>query len=174
MWDGEPRHDVPNPYSWCSYTECGQELWQVAYAFTQRAVYVASQMDCPHCRLREQCLGRNAKGNRARRISAVLRLLPSPSSVEQYPHLLKAMRWVDVAGRALRRTWIIHWLSQYVELLSFAPMPEETSPPPRPPRAIRSHHRWSWRDRLACNAWWGPPRMRITEAFVPAFLAGSE
>jgi len=34
-------------------------------AFTQRAVYVASQTDCPYCELRGQCLGRGAKGNRA-------------------------------------------------------------------------------------------------------------
>ena len=93
----------------------GASLWlsevRQENVFTQRAVYVASQMDCPHCTLREQCLGRNANGNRARRISAVRRLLPSPSSVEQDPHLLEAIRWVDVAGRALRRTWIAHWRS---------------------------------------------------------------
>jgi hypothetical protein len=49
----------------------GASLWlsevRQENAFTQRAVYAASQMDCPHCTLREQCLGRNAKGNRARR-----------------------------------------------------------------------------------------------------------
>ncbi len=93
----------------------GASLWlsevRQENVFTQRAVYVASQMDCPHCTLREQCLGRNANGNRARRISAVRRLLPSPSSVEQDPHLLESIRWVDVAGRALRRTWIAHWRS---------------------------------------------------------------
>lgn len=139
-------------------------------AFTQRAVYVASQMDCPSCRLREQCLGRNAKGNRARRISAVRRLLPSPSSVVQNPHLLQAMRWVDVAGRALRRTWIAHWRRQYVEILPVAQAQQEARPP-RPPRALRSHHRWSWQDRLASNEWWGPPQLRIMVAGVPAFLA---
>ena len=156
----------------------GASLWlsevRQENAFTQRAVSVASQMDCPHCTLREQCLGRNAKGNRARRISAVRRLLPSPSSVEQDPHLLQAIRWVDVAGRALRRTWIVHWCSQYVEILPLAEIPEKTSPPSRPPRSIRSHHRWSWHDRLARNAWWGPPLLRITVAGVPAFLAVSE
>jgi len=139
-------------------------------AFTQRAVYVASQMDCPFCRLREQCLGRNAKGNRARRISTVRRLLPSPSSVVQNPHLLQAMRWVDVAGRALRRTWIAHWRRQYVEVLPVAQAQQEARPP-RPPRALRSHHRWSWQDRLASNEWWGPPQLRIMIAGVPAFLA---
>jgi len=81
------------------------------------------------------------------------------------------MRWVDVAGRALRRTWIAHWRGQYVEVLPLVNIPQGVSPPPRPPRAVRSHHRWSWLDRFACNAWWGPPQLRITVAGVPAFLA---
>jgi len=59
----------------------GASLWlsevRQENAFTQRAVYVASQTACPHCELRGQCLGRGAKGNRARRVSAVRRLLPS-------------------------------------------------------------------------------------------------
>lgn len=153
----------------------GANLWlsevRQENAFTQRAVYVASQTDCPHCELRGQCLGRGAKGNRARRVSAVRRLLPSSSSVQPNPHLLAAIRWVDVAGRALRRTWMAHWRRQYVEVLPLAEMPQQVSPPPRPPRAVRSHSRWSWCDRLARNAWWGPPQLRITLAGVPAFLA---
>src|SRR5881394_673084 len=64
----------------------GASLWlsevRQENAFTQRAGYVASQTDCPHCRLREQCLAKGAKGNRARRISAVRRLFPAPASVE--------------------------------------------------------------------------------------------
>jgi hypothetical protein len=142
-------------------------------AFTQRAVYVASQTDCPHCELRGQCLGRGAKGNRARRVSAVRRLLPSPSSVQRNPHLLGAIRWVDVAGRALRRTWVAHWRRQYVEVIPLAQIPKSLAPPPRPPRAVRSHYRWSWCDRLAHNAWWGPSQLRITVAGVPAFLASN-
>jgi hypothetical protein len=49
-----------------------------------------------------------AKGDRARRVSAVRRLLPPPAPVplERKPILLGPIRWVDVAGRALRRTWI--------------------------------------------------------------------
>ncbi len=43
----------------------------------------------------------HGQGNRARRSSAVRRLLPSPSSVERYPHLLEAIQWVDGAGRSL-------------------------------------------------------------------------
>src|SRR5947209_9898049 len=116
-----------------------------------------------------------AKGDRARRVSAVRRLLPPPAPVpvERKPVLLGPIRWVDVAGRALRRTWMTHWRSQYVEILPLAGMPPCLSPPPRPPRAVRSHHRWSWQDRLACNAWSGPPHQRITVAGVPTFLASN-
>lgn len=81
------------------------------------------------------------------------------------------MRWVDVAGRALRRTWIAHWRRQYVEVLPLAQVQQEVRSPARPPRAVRSHRRWSWRDRLACNAWCGPPQLHLTSAGVPAFLA---
>ena len=116
-----------------------------------------------------------AKGDRARRVSAVRRLLPPPAPVpvEHKPVLLGPIRWVDVAGRALRRTWMTHWRRQYVEILPLAGMPPSLSPPPRPPRAVRSHHRWSWQDRLACNAWSGPPHQRITVAGVPTFLASN-
>lgn len=62
----------------------------------------------------------------------------------------------------------------HVEILPLAEIPEKPFLPPRPPRALRSHHRWSWHDRLACNVWWGPPLLRITVAGVPAFLAVSE
>ena len=49
-----------------------------------------------------------AKGDRARRVSAVRRLLPPPAPVQvsRKPVLLGPIRWVDVAGRALRRTWM--------------------------------------------------------------------
>ncbi len=61
----------------------GASLWlsevRQENAFTQRAVYVASQTDCPHCELRGQCLGRGAKGNRA--------LPPSVPSAASCPNL---------------------------------------------------------------------------------------
>ncbi len=142
-------------------------------AFTQRAVYLAFRTDCQHCSLREQCLASGAKGDRARRVSAVRRLLPPPSSVESKPVLLGSMRWVDVAGRALRRTWTTHWRRQHVEVIPLMVISEKSSPPPRPPRAVRSHHRWSWHDRLLCNAWLGPPQWRITLAGIPAFLTSN-
>ncbi|HEX6109195.1 MAG TPA: hypothetical protein VFZ02_07235 [Ktedonobacteraceae bacterium] len=158
----------------------GASLWlsevRQENAFTQRAVYLAYQTDCQRCALREQCLASGAKGDRARRVSAVRRLLPPivPVPLERKPILLGPIRWVDVPGRALRRTWIAHWRRQYVEVLPLADSPQSVSPPSRPPRAVRSHHRWSWHDRLACNAWWGPPQWRITVAGVPAFLITSE
>ena len=82
-----------------------------------------------------------------------------------------SMRWVDVAGRAIRRSWTSHWRRQYVEVLAVVEVPKSASPPARPPRAIRSRHRWSWHDRLAHNAWWGPPQLQVTVAGVPACLA---
>src|SRR5256884_6125300 len=72
--------------------------WRQENAFTQRAVYLAYQTDCLKCPLREQCLDPAAKGNRARRVSAVRRLLPPPASVERKPVVVGSMRWVDVAG----------------------------------------------------------------------------
>jgi len=153
----------------------GANLWlsevRQENAFTQRAVYLAYQTDCLKCSLREQCLDPAAKGNRARRVSAVRRLLPPPASVERKPVVVGPMRWVDVAGRALRRSWAAHWRRQYVEVLELAVIPKSISPPPRPPRAVRSHHRWSWQDRLSRNAGLGPPHLRVTVAGVPAFLA---
>jgi hypothetical protein len=74
-------------------------------AFTQRAIYRGLRTDCQPCSLKEQCLGRGAKGDRARRVNAVRRLLPPPAVVTRKLIVLGSMRWVDVAGRALRRTW---------------------------------------------------------------------
>ncbi len=78
---------------------------------------------------------------------------------------------VDGAGRAIRRSWASHWRRPYVEVFAVVEAPKSASPPARPPRAIRSRHRWSWHDRLAHNAWWGPPQLRVTVAGVPACLA---
>ena len=119
----------------------GASLWlsevRQENEFTQRAVYLAYQTDCQCCALREQCLAPGAKGNRARRVSVVRRLLPQPSSLERQPIFLGPMRWVDVAGRALRRRWTAHWRRHYVEVLPLPQTLPETKPPPRPPRALR-------------------------------------
>ena len=63
------------------------------------------------------------------------------------------------------------WRRQYVEILPLVQAQQEAKPPPRPPRALRSHHRWRGPDRLACNAWWGPPHLRVSVAGAPACLA---
>jgi hypothetical protein len=60
---------------------------------------------------------------------------------------------------------------QYVEILPLVQTQQKILPPPRPPRAIRSHHRWSWQDRLNRNAGFGPPQLRVSVAGVPACLA---
>ena len=60
---------------------------------------------------------------------------------------------------------------QYVEVLPLARAQPEAKPPPRPPRAVRSHQSFRWQDRLARNAGFGPPQLRVTVAGVPAFLA---
>lgn len=84
----------------------GATLWfselRQENAFTQRAVFLAALEDCQRCALREQCLRPGAKGNRARRLSAVRRLLPIPATVEPRTGVLPATRWRDVAGRADR------------------------------------------------------------------------
>lgn len=64
-----------------------------------------------------------------------------------------------------------HWRRQYVEILPLVQTQPELLPPPRPPRAIRSHHRWSWQDRLNSNATFGPPHLRVSVAGVLAGLA---
>jgi hypothetical protein len=153
----------------------GSSLWlselRQENAFTQRAVYAGFPSDCRACGLREQCLGQGARGNRARRVSAVRHLLPTPSSLEPQTGVLQATRWVDVAARSLRRTWTAHWRRQHVEVLPLVEIPKSLPPPSRPPRAIRSHPRWRGPDRLAHNAWWGPPHLRVSVAGVPSFLA---
>ncbi len=114
----------------------GATLWfselRQENAFTQRAVYMASSFDCQGCSLRDHCLGRGAKGNRARRVSAVRRLPPAPSSVEPPTGILGAARWVDVAGRNLRRTWTAHWRRQHIEVTLLNSPQQRASPTPFP------------------------------------------
>jgi hypothetical protein len=132
----------------------GVQLWQSETrqenAFTQRLIFVAKDADCAPCPLRGACLGRTASGNRGRRVSAVRRrqiggvvLHPRPASAEA------VIRWNDVAGRQLRRSWMAHWRQQTVTVTS---LPASLSPPDRPPRATRSHRRLSWLERLGRNA----------------------
>jgi hypothetical protein len=74
----------------------GASLWlsevRQENEFSQRAVYLTYQTDCQQCTLRERCLASGAKGDRARRVSAVRRLLPPPAVIERKPIILGSMR----------------------------------------------------------------------------------
>lgn len=153
----------------------GASLWlqeqRQETPYSQRLVFCALREDCQACLLREQCLGRGARGNRPRRVSAVRRLLPLSRSPCERERTLLAIRWVDVAGRMIRRYWIRHWRSQSVEIVPLAQGQEKLLPPPRLPRAVRRHQRLSWKERLERNAWWGLPRVRLHLYGVPSALA---
>ncbi len=123
-------------------------------AFTQRLIFVAKDTDCASCPARTACLGRTASGKPGRRVSAVRHRRITEVIVHPRPATAEAaIRWKDVAGRQLRRSWMAHWRQQTVTL---AALPASLSPPPRPPRAARSHWRLSWPERLttqcACSA----------------------
>jgi hypothetical protein len=132
----------------------GVELWlseiRQEDAFTQRLVFAARDADCAACPRRSACLGRTASGTRGRRVSAVRHWRITEVVLHPRPVVAEAaIRWNDVAGRQLRRSWMTHWRQQTVTLDS---LPPNLSPPTRPPRAARSHRRLSWPERLGRNA----------------------
>jgi len=148
-------------------------FWYQVDAVTQRAVYGAEPADCQACPLRSQCLRKGAPADGVRLVHGVRHLSHVLSAVEWALSHWRALQWKDVAGRSLRRAWIAHWRKQYVEVFPLAQSQERGSPPSRDDRAGRSHHRLTWQDRLARNAWWGPPRWCVTVAGVPPSLAAS-
>jgi hypothetical protein len=132
----------------------GVELWlsetRQETAFTQRLVFVAKDADCAPCPLRGACLGRTARGNRGRRVSAVRHRRISGVVLHPRPLVAEAaIHWNDVAGRHRRRSWVAHWQQQTVTV---AALPASLAPPAQPPRAARAHRRLSWRERLGRNA----------------------
>lgn len=119
-------------------------------AFTQRLVFVARDADCAACPRRVACLGPTASGTRGRRVSAVRHRRITDVVLHPRPVVAEAaIRWNDVAGRQLRRSWMAHWRQQTVTVSS---LPAILSPPARPPRAARAHRRLSWLERLGRNA----------------------
>jgi hypothetical protein len=132
----------------------GVELWlsetRQENTFTQRLIFVAKDADCAPCPLRGACLGRTARGNRGRRVSAVRHRRITGVVLHPRPSVsAAAIHWNDVAGRQLRRSWMAHWQKQTVTV---AALPASLSPPPQPPRATRAHRRLSWRERRGRNA----------------------
>src|SRR5262249_14853782 len=122
----------------------------------------------------EQCLAKGAKGNRVRLLSVVRRLLPQPSALPCQFILLGPMliswMWQGVRFVAGGQP---DFRQQYVEVLPLPQTLPKRKPPPRPPRAVHSRHRWRGPDRLVCNVGFGPPQVRINIAGVPAFLASN-
>ena len=133
----------------------------------QRLIYVAADSDCAECSLRTSCLSQSASGKRGRRVSARRRRVP-PLTTSSSALGAEAIRWNDVAGRKLRRTWMTHWRSQAVTIV---PLPLVAQPPPRPPRAERAHRRLSWEERWRRNARGPLPLAMIQLAGVPQRLA---
>jgi hypothetical protein len=174
--DASQERHLPMPREWDpSLSSRGESV--VERSPSRERVYPAGCLPRPTCPIVSTVLCASGVSNQEPKAIvpvakvAVRRLLPPPAAVERTPVVLGPMRWVDVAGRALRRTWTAHWRRQYVEILPLIQTQQKVGRPPRPPRAIRSRHRWRWQDRLACNAWWGPPHLRVSVAGVPAFLA---
>ena len=114
----------------------GASLWlsevRQENVFTQRAVYLAYQTDCQRCALREQCLASGAKGDRARRVSAVRRLLPPPAPVpvERKTCLARTNPVGACSRSSTSRTWMTHWRRQHVEILPLVQTQRELAPPP--------------------------------------------
>jgi hypothetical protein len=116
----------------------------------QRLLVVTKDADCAPCPLRGACLGRTASGTRGRRVSAARHRRITGGVLRPRPvGAVAAVKWNDVAGRQLRRAWMAHWRQQTVTVAS---LPASVSPPPRPPRAARSHRRLSWLERLGGTA----------------------
>jgi hypothetical protein len=147
LWHSETRQETPS---------------------TQRLIYVADDADCAACPQRTACLGRTASGKRGRRVSAVRHHQVTTSQLLPLPRTaIAAIRWKDVAGRQLRRTWMTHWRQQTV---TWAPMPRAVPPVRDSDRAVRSHRRLSWHVRAARNARASFPIATVQISGVPSRL----
>jgi Transposase DDE domain len=117
----------------------GIELWlsetRQENARTQRLIFMAKDTDCASCPVRAACLGRTASGTRGRRVSAVRHRRITGVVLHPRPSVsAAAIRWNDVAGRQLRRSWMAHWRQQTVTVaaLPVGLSPPRTSSPCRP------------------------------------------
>jgi hypothetical protein len=129
--------------------ECRQER-----AGSVRVAYSACLDDCRACHVRAQC--QNRRTHKARRVSAVYWPLSSPSLPAPHPPAAcSPVLWRDWPRRGIRRQWISIVRSQSVTI-SREPTPaSDTSPELSSPlftRPQRAHWRFSWEQRLSCNA----------------------
>jgi hypothetical protein len=149
--------------------ECRQER-----AGSVRVSYSARLDDCRACQLRAHCQKRRT--HRARRVSAVYWPLSSPSlPVPQPPPACSPVLWRDWPRCSIRRQWMKIVRSQTVTITREPALPSDPSPDlssrlfTRPQRA---HWRFSWEQRLSCNA--RPPSsppVTITLHGLPAAFA---
>jgi hypothetical protein len=131
----------------------GRLLWlsetRQESATTQRLIYVAQDQDCASCTLRASCLSQSASGKRGRRVSARRRRRASPLTMVSCTLGAHAIRWQDVAGRRLRRSWMTYWRTQAVTI---GLLPPSAPQPALPPRAAQVHRRLGWDERWGRNA----------------------
>ena len=122
-----------------------------------RLLYAARIGQCRRCELRQQCQGYGAATKMPRRVSALLRPLARPSLPPPAPAppcpLLSRCCGRDWSRCQTRREWMALLRTQSVTL-TVQPSTAATIPHPRGPltRRQRAHWRWSWAQRVACNA----------------------
>ena len=132
-----------------------------------RICYSAKIGDCRSCPLAQQCIGRNACGDKPRQVSGIRKrvepicrpkVAPWHEQEEQRDELKLQppceLQWCDVGGRAIRRTWFRVLRKQQVnveekEAPSILPFPQTSSQVLT--RAQRAHARLSWQERQVRN-----------------------
>jgi hypothetical protein len=132
-----------------------------------RICYSAKIGDCRSCPLAQQCIGRNASGDKPRQVSGIRtrleplvrpKVTPWHEQGEQRdgppPEPPCELLWRDVGGRAIRRTWFKVLRRQRVNVAEMEATPIQPSPRTGPQvltRAQRAHARLSWQERQARN-----------------------
>ena len=132
-----------------------------------RICYSAKIGDCRSCPLAQQCIGRNACGDKPRQVSGIRkRLEPTrrpkvapwqePGEYPQGPQQEAPCElvWCDAGGRALRRQWFRFLRKQRVNVEEEEATPIQPAPRAGPQmltRAKRAHARLSWQARQARN-----------------------
>jgi hypothetical protein len=132
-----------------------------------RICYSAKIVDCRSCPLAQQCIGRNASGDKPRQVSGIRTHLEPIRRPKVAPwHEQGEQRdgppweppcellWRDVGGRAIRRNWFKVLRTQRVNIAEMEATPIQPSPRMGPQvltRAQRAHARLSWQERQARN-----------------------